>query len=397
MKALPRAVSLRRFAVCVGVALLLGAGVAPFAEVAAATPVPPTAPRATPTPTLGGTATATPRMVPTPSLTPPPPLPTATTPNIGFAAPGTQATAAAPIVPASNSMVIDPGTTRDAPGTPTTAMAGLVPQSGVVAFAPPVSPLIPAAPTPGPGLMTACVPLAPTGTFAVAGFQAQWQAGEAVAANFWGPAGTTGLPEQYREASGGMRTVQYFDKGRMELAAAGTVTNGLLASELVSGQMQMGDGSFQNRGAARIPMAGDPDNAGPTYAALGSTAAVLLGATPAQMGTAVTTVVAADGTVTTGATAAGAGPTAISAYDETTGHNVPQAFAEYRARTGLAAIGLAKAEPFLAVVKVGGMQRQVMVQVFERRVLTYTADNAEAFRVEMGNIGQHYYRWRYCA
>jgi hypothetical protein len=38
----------------------------------------------------------------------------------------------------------------------------------------------------------------------------------------------------------------------------------------------------------------------------------------------------------------------------------------------------------------------VMVQVFERRVLTYTADNPPAFQVEMGNIGQHYYQWRYC-
>lgn len=37
-----------------------------------------------------------------------------------------------------------------------------------------------------------------------------------------------------------------------------------------------------------------------------------------------------------------------------------------------------------------------MVQVFERCVLTYTADNPPAFQVEMGNIGVHYYRWRYC-
>jgi hypothetical protein len=235
--------------------------------------------------------------------------------------------------------------------------------------------------------------------FAAPGFQAQWQAGEGVAANFWGPAGNMGAQEQYREAPGGQRLVQYFDKGRMELAdpATGTVTNGLLASELVSGQMQVGDSTFQNRGAARIPMAGDPDNAGPTYAALGSTAATVLDATPPRMGAAVTTTVAADGTVTAGAMATGVGPTAMGAYDETTRHNVAQAFAAYRARVGLAAIGLAKSEPFLATVKVGGVQRQVMVQVFERRVLTYTADNAEAFRVEMGNIGQHYYRWRYCA
>jgi hypothetical protein len=33
--------------------------------------------------------------------------------------------------------------------------------------------------------------------------------------------------------------------------------------------------------------------------------------------------------------------------------------------------------------------------LFERRVLTYTADNPAAFRVEFGNIGLHYHDWRY--
>jgi hypothetical protein len=37
----------------------------------------------------------------------------------------------------------------------------------------------------------------------------------------------------------------------------------------------------------------------------------------------------------------------------------------------------------------------VLVQPFERRVLTYTPSNAPAWRVEMGNIGRHYYEWRY--
>ncbi len=41
------------------------------------------------------------------------------------------------------------------------------------------------------------------------------------------------------------------------------------------------------------------------------------------------------------------------------------------------------------------MQRQVVVQVFERRVLTYNVANADAFKVEMGNIGEHYHQWRY--
>ncbi len=87
--------------------------------------------------------------------------------------------------------------------------------------------------------------------------------------------------------------------------------------------------------------------------------------------------------------------TQVGGYDSLTRHNLPQAFAEYRGRVGLASIGYAKSEPFAATVKVAGKQRDVIIQVFERRVLTYTASNDDAFKVEMGNIGQHYYHWRY--
>ena len=78
-----------------------------------------------------------------------------------------------------------------------------------------------------------------------------------------------------------------------------------------------------------------------------------------------------------------------------TQHNVPGVFADYRDKAGLATIGFAISEPFGAMVKVGGVQKGVLIQVFERRVLTYTQDNPAAFQVEMGNIGQHYYTWRY--
>ena len=35
------------------------------------------------------------------------------------------------------------------------------------------------------------------------------------------------------------------------------------------------------------------------------------------------------------------------------------------------------------------------MQAFERRVLTFTPSNAATFQVEFGNIGSHYYTWRY--
>ena len=260
-----------------------------------------------------------------------------------------------------------------------------------------VTPVPQASPT--PAQTAACSPLAPNSPFAFAGFQSQWQQGEGIAANFWGPSATVGLQEPYAEAPGGQRLVQYFDKGRMELTnpSAGTVTNGLLANELITGQVQTGNAAFQSKAAATIPIAGDPDNAGPTYAALGTTAAAIMSATPAQTGNGVTMTVAANGTVTPGTPQPGSGPMALTIYDSVTQHNVPQAFAQYRDTVGLLTVGLAKSEPFLTTVKVGGVQKQVMVQVFERRVLTYTADNPPAFQVEMGNIGQHYYKWRYCS
>jgi hypothetical protein len=231
--------------------------------------------------------------------------------------------------------------------------------------------------------------------FASAAFQQQWQQGEAITANFWGPLATAhdGQPEPYKDAPGGQRLVQYFDKGRMELSN-GAVTNGLLATELVTGRVQTGDTTFENRPPPAIPIAGDPDNPGPTYAALAGNAKALFDAAPARTGTATQVVVSAAGDLSAGAASTQSAAT-FAAYDAATKHNVPKAFVEYRARAGLPTIGYALSEPFFATVKIAGVQRQVMVQVFERRVLTYTATNPAGFQVEMGNVGSHYYRWRY--
>jgi hypothetical protein len=59
------------------------------------------------------------------------------------------------------------------------------------------------------------------------------------------------------------------------------------------------------------------------------------------------------------------------------------------------ATGFPIIEAFWAEVTVDGLARDVLVQCFERRCLTYTPDNPEGWKVEAGNVGQHYYRWRY--
>jgi hypothetical protein len=181
----------------------------------------------------------------------------------------------------------------------------------------------------------------------------------------------------------------------MELAN-GVVTNGLLATEMITGQVQMGDTTFEPRPSPAIPIAGDPDNPGPTYATLGGKAKALLDAAPAQVGKSTQAVVSAVGDLSVGTFNITA-PAAFTVYDDATKHNVPKAFADYRATAGLATIGYARSEPFFTTVKIAGTPRQVMVQVFERRVLTYTATNPLGFQVEMGNVGRHYYQWRYGA
>ena len=114
----------------------------------------------------------------------------------------------------------------------------------------------------------AWLPAQASSSFADSAFQIQWQAGEGITPNFWGPLALShdGQQEPYKEMSGGTRLVQYFDKGRMEAGASSIVTSGLLATELITGKVQMGDSTYESRTAAKIAVAGDPTNSGPTYA-----------------------------------------------------------------------------------------------------------------------------------
>ena len=66
-------------------------------------------------------------------------------------------------------------------------------------------------------------------------------------------------------------------------------------------------------------------------------------------------------------------------------------------RIAFYATGYPLTEAYWTDVLVGGVQKQVLVQVFERRVLTYTPSNSDGWKVEAGNVGQHYYTWRYTA
>ncbi|MBN9388739.1 MAG: hypothetical protein J0I20_11855 [Chloroflexi bacterium] len=234
----------------------------------------------------------------------------------------------------------------------------------------------------------------------------------------WGPKPGVVLQEKYAESPGGSRQVQYFDKSRMEInnpkgdrSSAWFVSNGLLVRELITGKIATGDSAFEQRSPARIQVAGDitPDNPAPTYAQFAglitdgdaNRAADLTGQT-VQQG------LAADGTVTT--LSAAPENLKLSLYVKETGHNIPQVFADYMQENGkvydngykdgqlrdwVFAMGYPISEPYWIKATVGGVQKDVLVQLFERRVLTYTPSNTPEWRVEMANVGQHYYFWRY--
>ncbi len=135
--------------------------------------------------------------------------------------------------------------------------------------------------------LVAIVPLAPARQvaalvpFASPAFGAAWSpVDEPVASGavqrpyLWGAGpSSAGLSEPYRDAPGGMRLVQYFDKARMELTdpARGTVTTGLLTRELVTGRIQIGDSpaSIEVRGrGSTTAIVGDASNLYPTYSQL---------------------------------------------------------------------------------------------------------------------------------
>src|SRR4051794_28083936 len=99
------------------------------------------------------------------------------------------------------------------------------------------------------GVAAQTPPPVPIASFAHAAFQRVWTRTDQLVANgqagrswFWGPQPRTATQEQWLEAPGGTRLVQYFDKSRMEINdpnadpnGAFFVTNGLLTVELISG------------------------------------------------------------------------------------------------------------------------------------------------------------------
>ena len=96
----------------------------------------------------------------------------------------------------------------------------------------------------------------------------------------WGPQANYLGMETYVEGENGERLVRYYDKSRMEVNHPGSnssdpyyVSNGLLVTELIANEIQLGDSEFITATVpSTLPVAGDPrkDNPlTPGYQALG--------------------------------------------------------------------------------------------------------------------------------
>jgi hypothetical protein len=258
---------------------------------------------------------------------------------------------------------------------------------------------------------------------------------------YWGDAPIVTFDEEYIEGIEGQRRVQYWPKGRMEISnphdnpdSPWYVSSGLLPIEMIAGRVQLGDTRFQERDEANIPIAGDPNAEtnpdAPTYADFFQVTTVFLdsrlqpisadpigpiaadSAAPPRFGDLVAESVTGDGEVERVPELASAYPgTRIVYYDGVLSHNIPEVFWDFLQNVGkvevngeerqdlgidwLYLIGHPASEPYWVRTNIDGVPHNLLVQVYERRVLTYNPTNPPAWQVEMGNVGQHYYLWRY--
>ncbi len=221
------------------------------------------------------------------------------------------------------------------------------------------------------------------------------------------------ITERYDDAQDGFRQVQYYDKSRMELAdpeadedSIWRVTNGLLVWELMTGWLQAGDDTYVERVPAQVNVAGDPET-GPTYATLSP----LRWANATREDETIISRVDASGNVTKDPALAGHDVKAAH-YVSETDHTVAEPFWDFMNSEGpvdqdgdivedtlfenlFYATGFPLTEAYWTDVEIAGIPMEVLVQCFQRRCLTYTPDNPQGWEVEAGNVGWHYYQWRY--
>jgi hypothetical protein len=119
-------------------------------------------------------------------------------------------------------------------------------------------------------------------TYADSAFQTVWERydrpvyyGQTSRSYTWGGQASGGIYEAYKEGENGEHLVQYFDKSRMEINNPDAdrnnpfyVTQGLLARDMIRGEVQEGDTTFKAAEPAEVPFGdlNDFAESSPTYA-----------------------------------------------------------------------------------------------------------------------------------
>ncbi len=239
--------------------------------------------------------------------------------------------------------------------------------------------------------------------------------GDADRAWLWGPAPITTSTEYYPESPTGNRTLVYYNKGRLDILDADAssanewyAVGGLLVHEMLAGRVQLGDTFFVEREQPNIPLTGDFNQEQPvTYATLAPFTSAWTAAggdgfatggersVEARTGETVMAYLGGDGRLVPNAMLESA--VRFSSFDETTGHNIADVFADWNAAQPyheLYLLGHPVSEPYWIETVVNGETQTVLVQAFQRRVLTYNVNNPAGWQVESANVGDHYRAWR---
>ncbi|MCL5969880.1 MAG: hypothetical protein M1450_00040 [Patescibacteria group bacterium] len=222
---------------------------------------------------------------------------------------------------------------------------------------------------------------------------------------FWGSR-ITRLVEPFYEAQDGKREVEYDEKGIMakDTDSPMKVAPTLAVKEMTEGKIQVGLNSFVDSSPSTETIIGDNDKE-PTYKSFSNHLA------PAEKDSSSNTIIktlSKDGTVGEDINLQ-SHKISNGMYIEETKHNIAGVFwnfmndsVEEFKNIGISvdpffSTGFPITEPYWIKTTTNGAEKDVLVQLFEKRVLIYTPGNPKGWEVELANIGKDYLEWRYQA
>jgi hypothetical protein len=194
---------------------------------------------------------------------------------------------------------------------------------------------------------------------------------------------------------------------------------GDLVLQMVTGRLRVGPSEWDERSSCAIPVVGGSyigqgqNGPAPTYATFHNVAFTggIDNRVPDRTGQVIATGLTNHGITSTVPISS---PVRLAAYDSVGGHNIAQPFWDFLHSDGpvidngqvenallfpdwVSTMGHPITEPYWTQFSLDATSdaQWALVQLFERRVLTYTPANPRDWQVEMGNAGLHYYLWRY--